>query len=113
MLALPPLATLMIAILLEVIATSYLPRTHQFTSLSVTAGVLITYALAFYFLSVTVNTMSLGIAYAIWCGIGIVLVASISWLVYGQKLDVYAIVGMSFILMGTVIINVYSTSVNH
>ncbi|MBD0785545.1 QacE family quaternary ammonium compound efflux SMR transporter [Vibrio sp. Y2-5] len=113
MLALPPLATLMIAILLEVIATSYLPKTNQFTSLPVTAGVLITYALAFYFLSITVNAMSLGIAYAIWCGVGIVLVASISWLIYGQKLDIYAIVGMSFILMGTVIINVYSTSVNH
>lgn len=113
MLALPPLATLMIAILLEVLATSYLPKTNQFTSVFITVGILITYALAFYFLSVTVHAMSLGIAYAIWCGVGIVLVASISWLVYGQKLDVYAIVGMSFILMGTVIINVYSTSVNH
>ncbi|MGY2573864.1 DMT family transporter [Vibrio sp. C8] len=113
MLAMPPLATLIIAILLEVIATSYLPKTNQFTSVFVTVGVLITYALAFYFLSITVNAMSLGIAYAIWCGIGIVLVASVSWLIYGQKLDVYAILGISFILVGTIIINVYSTSVNH
>ncbi len=113
MFALPPLATLLIAILLEVVATSYLPKTNQFTSLTITAGVLIAYALAFYFLSITVQTMSLGIAYAIWCGVGIVLVASISWLVYGQKLDIYAITGMSFILIGTIIINVFSQSVTH
>lgn len=113
MLALPPLATLMIAILLEVIATSYLPKTNQFTSVFVTVGVLITYAFAFYFLSVTVHAMSLGIAYAIWCGVGIVLVASISWIIYGQKLDIYAITGMSFILIGTIIINVFSQSVTH
>jgi small multidrug resistance pump len=57
--------------------------------------------------------MSLGVAYAIWCGAGIVLVAALSWLVYGQKLDIYAIIGIALILSGVVIINLFSTSVSH
>ncbi|UUM32025.1 DMT family transporter [Vibrio japonicus] len=113
MLSSSPFLALSLAIVLEVFATSWLPKTNQFTSLPATLCVLLGYGLAFYLLSVAVQSLSLGVAYAIWCGAGIVLVASIGWLVYGQKLDVYALVGIGFILLGTVIINVFSSSVSH
>ncbi|UXI04358.1 DMT family transporter [Photobacterium sp. TY1-4] len=111
--SLPPLVTLSFAIVLEVLATSWLPRTNQFTAVVPTAGVLVGYGLAFYLLSLTVQNMPLGVAYAIWCGAGIVLVALIAWLLHGQKLDGYAIVGIALILLGTVIINVFSTAIDH
>lgn len=113
MLSLPPVITLSLAIILEVFATSWLPKTKQFTAVAPTLSVLVGYGLAFYLLSITVQSMSLGVAYAIWCGAGIVLVAAMSWLVYGQKLDIYALVGISFILIGTLIINLFSSSVSH
>ncbi|WP_428775675.1 DMT family transporter [Vibrio sp.] len=113
MLSLPPFIALSLAIVLEVFATAWLPKTNQFTALLPTVAVLVGYGLAFYLLSVAVEFMSLGVAYAIWCGAGIILVAGISWLLYGQKLDIYAVVGIGFILIGTVIINLFSTSVSH
>ena len=115
LLSLPPSVMLSLAIMLEVVATSLLPKTQQFTSLpaTATAAVLASYGCAFYLLSLTVQTMSLGVAYAIWCGAGIVLVAALSWLVYGQKLDIFAIIGIALILAGVVIINLFSTSVSH
>ncbi|GAM60735.1 ethidium bromide-methyl viologen resistance protein emrE [Vibrio ishigakensis] len=113
MLSVSPAITLSLAIVLEVFATTLLPKTKHFTELTPTLAVLIGYGLAFYLLSVTVQSISLGVAYAIWCGAGIVLVAGLSWLVYGQKLDIYAIVGIAFILLGTLIINLFSSSVSH
>ncbi|PMG27713.1 multidrug transporter [Vibrio splendidus] len=113
LLSLPPPVMLSLAIVLEVVATSLLPKTQQFTSLPATAAVLVGYGFAFYLLSLTVQTMSLGVAYAIWCGAGIVLVAALSCLVYGQKLDIFAIIGIVLILAGVVIINLFSTSVSH
>ncbi|CAH0529287.1 DMT family transporter [Vibrio hippocampi] len=113
MFSLPPFVTLSLAIIFEVFATSYLPKTNQFTAPIPTLVVLVSYGLAFYLLSIAVQSMSLGVAYAIWCGVGVVFVASISWLLYGQKLDIYAIAGISLILIGTVIINLFSTSVSH
>ncbi|MDC5805521.1 multidrug efflux SMR transporter [Vibrio europaeus] len=113
LLSLPPIITLSLAIICEVFATSWLPKTNQFTALPESLGVLVGYGLAFYLLSITVQSMSLGVAYAVWCGAGIVLVAAISWLVYGQKLDVYALVGIGFILTGTAIINIFSSSISH
>ncbi|WP_338108283.1 DMT family transporter [Vibrio splendidus] len=113
LLSLPPSVMLSLAIMLEVVATSLLPKTQQFTSLPATAAVLVGYCCAFYLLSLTVQTMSLGVAYAIWCGAGIVLVAALSWLVYGQKLDIFAIIGIALILVGVMIINLFSTLVIH
>ncbi len=78
LLSLPPPVMLSLAIVLEVVATSLLPKTQQFTSLPATVAVLASYGCAFYLLSLTVQTMSLGVAYAIWCGAGIVLVAALS-----------------------------------
>ncbi|GHA50178.1 DMT family transporter [Photobacterium aphoticum] len=106
--ALPAYVSLSAAILFEVIATSLLPRTQSFTSLPYTVTVLGCYGLAFFLLSVTVKTLSIGVAYAIWCGVGIVLVASAGWLLHGQKLDVATVIGMALIIAGVIIINLFS-----
>ena len=71
------------------------------------------YALAFYFLSLTLKVMSVGIAYAIWAGLDIVLTAVIGWLLFEQKLDALAFLGMGFILLGVVVINVFSKTNGH
>jgi small multidrug resistance pump len=108
-----PYLYLAIAILAEVIATSSLKATNGFTRWMPSLIVALGYGVAFYFLSLTLRTMSVGIAYAIWCGAGIVLVALISWLVLGQKLDAPAIGGMGLIIAGVVVINTFSKSVSH
>ncbi|PKH04940.1 QacE family quaternary ammonium compound efflux SMR transporter [Moritella sp. Urea-trap-13] len=109
----PPNLLLPLAIIFEVIATSLLPKTQQFSQPLISAIVLICYALAFFLLSITIKSVPIGIAYAIWCGAGIVLVTMISWLWYGQQLDWVAILGISLILLGSVIINVFSTTITH
>lgn len=111
--AIPPLFALSIAIICEVVATSLLPKTQQFTQPGTTLIVLCGYGFAFFLLSVTVKTLPIGIAYAIWCGAGIVLVTGIGWLLYDQQLDGYAMLGIALILSGTLIINVFSKSVSH
>ncbi|QFI39975.1 QacE family quaternary ammonium compound efflux SMR transporter [Moritella marina ATCC 15381] len=108
-----PNLLLLLAIIFEVIATSLLPKTQQFSQPLISAIVLICYALAFFLLSVTIKSVPIGIAYAIWCGAGIILVTVISWLWYGQQLDWVAILGISLILLGSVIINIFSTTISH
>ena len=78
-------------------------------SLLVIAG----YAVAFYFLSITLKEIPVGVAYAIWAGMGVVLVALIGWLIYGQSLDAASVIGMALIISGVVVINVFSKSVAH
>ena len=96
---------LALAIVAEVIATSSLKASAAFTrplpSLVVVAG----YAAAFYCLSLALRSMPVGVAYAIWCGVGIVLVTAIAWIVYGQKLDAIALLGMALIIAGAAILN--------
>jgi small multidrug resistance pump len=104
---------LAIAIVAEVIATSALKASDGFTRLGPSLFVVIGYAVAFYFLSLTLRTMSIGVAYAIWCGAGIILIALIGWLVLGQKLDIAAILGMVLIVAGVAVINLFSSSVRH
>lgn len=104
---------LAIAIVAEVIATSCLKASEGFTRLGPSLFVVAGYAVAFYFLSLTLRTMSIGVAYAIWCGAGIVLVALIGWLVLGQKLDLPAIGGMALIIAGVAVINLFSKSAGH
>jgi small multidrug resistance pump len=104
---------LTIAIVAEVIATSSLKASEGFTRLGPSLFVVAGYSVAFYSLSLCLRTMSIGVAYAIWCGVGIVLIALIGWLVLGQKLDIPALAGMSLIIAGVVVINVFSASVNH
>ncbi|WP_170922500.1 DMT family transporter [Vibrio harveyi] len=109
----PPLVALSIAIVCEVIATSSIPKTEQFTKLMPSTVVIIGYGIAFFLLSVTVKSMPVGLVYAIWSGAGIVLVAAVGYFLYGQKLDLAAIVGIGFILTGVVIVNLLSKTVGH
>nr|WP_302471467.1 SMR family transporter [Vibrio antiquarius] len=111
--SMPPMLALSIAIVCEVIATSYIPKTEQFTKMMPSTVVLIGYGIAFFLLSVTVKTMPVGVVYAIWSGVGIVLVATVGYFVYGQRLDLPAIVGIGFILTGVMIVNLLSKTVGH
>jgi len=99
---------LLLAILAEVIATSALKASENFTrplpSLLVVAG----YGTAFFLLSITLKTLPIGVAYAIWSGVGTALVAVVGWLYYRQSLDLPAILGLTLIIAGTLILNLFS-----
>ncbi|MBS0313091.1 MAG: QacE family quaternary ammonium compound efflux SMR transporter [Proteobacteria bacterium] len=101
------------AIVSEVIGTSALKATEGFTRLWPSVIVAAGYGSAFYFLSLTLSVIPVGVAYAIWSGIGIVLIALIAWVFYGQTLDFPAIVGMALIVTGVVVLNVFSKTVTH
>lgn len=103
---------LFIAIVFEIVGTSLLQQSQQFTRLTPTVASLLCYAGAFYFLSQTLRTMAVGIAYALWSGVGIVLISLIGFLVFKQKLDPPAIVGIFLIVAGVLVINVFSSSVH-
>lgn len=102
-----------VAIVAEVVATSGLKASEGFTRLWPSLLVIAGYAIAFYFLSMTLKEIPVGLAYAIWAGLGIVLVAFIGWLVYGQTLDAASVIGMALIIAGVVVINVFSTATAH
>jgi small multidrug resistance pump len=104
---------LFVAIVSEVIATSALKSSAGFTRLWPSVIVITGYASAFYFLSLTLNNLPIGIAYAIWSGVGVALIALISWLYFYQPLDFAAIVGLLLIVAGVIVINVFSKSVTH
>lgn len=106
-------AALFTAIALEVVGTTFLQRSQQFTQLLPTLIMGICYAGSFYFLTLALKTMPLGIAYAIWSGLGIVLVSLIGLVLFGQKLDLAAIIGLSMIVGGVVVVNLFSGSVTH
>lgn len=108
-----PYFYLVIAIVSEVIGTSFMKASEGFTKPMPTLIMAAAYAVAFYFLSLTLRTIPVGIAYAIWSGVGIVLIAAVSWLVLGQKLDGPAIIGMGLIATGVVVMNLFSKSVAH
>lgn len=99
---------LMIAIVSEVIATSALKASAGFTRLAPSIIVVVGYGISFYAMSLALNAIPVGIAYAIWSGIGIVLITLIAWVLYGQELDVWAMIGIGFIIIGVVILNVLS-----
>ncbi|MEO9515700.1 MAG: SMR family transporter [Paracoccaceae bacterium] len=104
---------LFIAVAAETIGTSALQASQQFTRLGPSIVVVIAYGLAFYLLSLTLRTLPVGIMYAIWSGLGIVLIAFIGWVVFGQRLDLPAILGMSMILGGILVIHLFSTASTH
>jgi small multidrug resistance pump len=99
---------LSIAILAEVVATSSLKAAEGFTRLTPSLIVVFGYGTAFYFLSLTLRTMQVGTAYAIWSGVGSVLISLIAWLLFNQKLDAAAIAGITLIIAGVVIIKFLS-----
>jgi len=102
-----------IAIVFEVIGTSALQASQQFTRLGPSIIVVTSYALAFYFLSMTLAVIPVGIAYAIWSGLGIVLISVIGVLLFHQTLDWPAILGLGLIIAGVLVVNVFSKSVGH
>ncbi len=99
---------LSIAILAEVIATSSLKAAEGFTRLTPSLIVVFGYGTAFYFLSLTLRTMQVGTAYAIWSGVGTVIISIVAWFLYNQKLDAPSILGMALILSGVIIIKFLS-----
>ncbi len=101
---------LAIAIVAETIATSALKLSENFTRLGPSIVTVLGYAIAFYFLSLVLRTMSTGVAYAIWSGVGIVLISLIGWLWMGQTLSVPTMFGMGLIIAGVVIVNLSSTA---
>ena len=104
---------LSVAIISEVVATSALKATEDFTRLWPSVIVLVGYASAFYFLTLTLRTLPIGIAYAIWSGAGVALITLVGWLIYRQTLDMPALVGIALIVAGVVVLNVFSGSVPH
>ncbi|MBD8679705.1 SMR family transporter [Sphingomonas sp. CFBP 13720] len=102
-----------IAIVAEVIATSAMRSTHGFTRIVPSLVTVTGYAIAFYCLSIALRTIPTGIAYAIWSGVGIVLVAAIAWGVQRQRLDLPAVAGMALIIAGVLVMNLFSRSVAH
>jgi small multidrug resistance pump len=104
---------LAIAIVSEVIGTAALKASNEFTNLVPSLIVVAGYASAFYFLTLTLRTIPVGIAYAIWAGAGIVLICLVSWILYKQSLDAPAILGIALIAAGVVLINGFSDSIHH
>ena len=87
-----------------------LKYTEGFSRLWPSAVVVLGYGVAFYFLSLTLRTVPVGVAYAIWSGLGVVLVALLSWWLFGQKLDLAALLGMGLIVAGVLVMNLFSSS---
>lgn len=102
---------LSVAIVAEVIATSALKASDGFSRLGPSLVVVAGYGVAFYCLALTLRSIPVGIAYAVWSGVGIVLISVIAWFAFGQKLDVPAIVGIALIVAGVLVLNLFSKSV--
>ncbi len=104
---------LFIAIVAEVIATSALKASEGFSRLGPSVLVVLGYATAFYCLSLTLKSIPVGMAYAIWSGAGIVLVSVIAWVFFKQRLDAPALIGMGLIVAGVIVIQLFSKSTAH
>ena len=101
------------AIASEVAATSALKLTEGFTRPLATVFVLLGYAVAIYLLPLTLRAIPVGVAYAVWSGAGIALIALIAWIFLGQRLDGPAIAGIALILAGVIVLNVFSRTISH
>ncbi len=104
---------LSLAIVTEVIATTALKSSNGFTKLTPSIIVIIGYVISFYMLSITLKSLPMGITYAIWSGVGIVLISLIGWLYFKQQLDTASLIGMALIVVGVIVINVFSSSISH
>jgi small multidrug resistance pump len=104
---------LAIAILSETVATTALKASAGFTRAGPAVLVVVGYGLAFYCLSLTLRTIPLGVAYAVWSGVGIVLVTAAGWFLYGQELDAAALAGIALILAGVLVMNLFSQTAGH
>lgn len=106
-------AALAAAIILEVIGTTFLQQSQQFTRPMPTIVMALCYGAAFYLLSLALKVMPVGIAYAIWSGLGIVLISLVGLVFLGQRLDLPAIIGIGLIIAGVLVVNLFSNSVSH
>lgn len=104
---------LAIATIAEVIATSALKSSEEFTKLVPSLIVIVGYIVAFYFLALVLKTVPIGIAYAIWAGMGIVLVAIVAAVIFKQIPDLPALIGMALIITGVAVMNIFSKTVSH
>lgn len=104
---------LIIAVAFEVVATSALKETQGFTRLLPSLVTVAGYAAAFYFLSLVLKVMPVGIVYAMWSGAGIVFITAIAWVWFRQSLDLPALIGIALIMAGVIVINLFSKSVAH
>lgn len=103
---------LLIAIVAEVVATSALKASAEFTRLAPSIAVVSGYLIAFYFLSLTLRTLPVAIVYAMWSGIGIALIALVGWLVLKQSLDTAGLIGIGLIVSGVLVMNIFSKSLS-
>ena len=101
------------AIVAEVIGTTALKASDGFTKFWPSLVVVVGYAIAFYLLSLVLKSIPTGVAYAIWSGVGVVLIALAAWLLQGQKLDAAAMIGMALIVAGVVVMNLFSKTAAH
>ena len=104
---------LIAAIVAETIGTSALQASHQFTRLAPSVVVVVAYALSFYLLAIALKVMPVGVVYAIWSGLGIVLIAIAGLVIFGQKLDLAAMLGLGLIIAGVVVLHLFSNSTTH
>jgi small multidrug resistance pump len=104
---------LLIAVSGEIAATSALKASEGFTKLTPSAVVVLGYGVAFYFLSLTLDSIPVGVSYALWSGIGIVFISLIGWRFFNQSLDAPAIIGIALIVAGVAVINLLSKSASH
>jgi multidrug transporter EmrE-like cation transporter len=102
-----------LAIVAEVIGTTALKASENFTRLMPSLIVVVGYGVAFYCLSLVLKSIPVGVAYAIWSGLGIVLITLVAYLVYGQHIDLAGLIGMGLIIAGVVVLNVFSKSSVH
>jgi small multidrug resistance pump len=106
-------AYLIIAVMFEVLATTALKSTEGFTRIVPSIVSIVGYGLAFYFLSLPLRTIPVGVVYALWCGAGILFITAIAWVYYRQPLDTPALIGMGLIVAGVAVINLFSKSIPH
>lgn len=104
---------LALAIVAEVIATSALKASDSFTRWVPSTITVVGYLTSFWFLSITLRTVPVGVAYAIWSGLGIVLITTAAWVLFGQRIDLPAVLGMGLIVAGVVVLNVFSKAAAH
>lgn len=104
---------LLIAICGEVIGTSALKASEGFTRIGPSVVTVMGYAVAFYFLAIVLRTVPVGVAYAIWSGTGVALITLIGWLVFGQRLDPAAVIGIGLIVAGVMVLNLMSDTTGH
>ena len=104
---------LALAIVSEVTGSTFLVKSEGFTQLVPSILVVVFYVISFYLLSQVIKTIPLGVTYAIWGGVGIVLTALIGFLIFRQSLDLAALIGIALIIGGVIVMNIFSKTVGH